>query len=385
METITSQVRRLTSSWMMGHARLFNRRHWTPRALAIVFLAALTATWIGSAVSMLAHSNAYPETSSWKKFPARFESFLNEHLVARTTLLDCNARLKVDVFGVSSTARVWIGSDGMLFYNHRAAMPAELVGEGAEAKCIEHWGRLVRARRDWCASRNYQFLTLVVPDKQTVYAERLRPVIRNRQSDGVLDRLFAQWNDAPAVTTIDLRGELIAGKSTQAVYRLGDTHWTPYGCWLGYCCTIGALNRAAHSWSDLPISTERFSGGDVWQLLGLTRPPPLEEYPCPHLHNSPAKCTIEPVGIAERDRLSHLSSVVWTNASCFGPRVVLFCDSFADDLFQQFLAQHCVRLVVVPTYEMIESIIERERPDVVICETVERSILETRPRLPNGP
>jgi hypothetical protein len=389
MDATGSLLHRFTTTRVAARARRIvgqviggNIAH---RSLAVIFLAMLTAGWIGGAVNMISKRGKFPSVSSWKKLPARFESFLNDHLFARSQLLDANAQLKLRVLGVSPTQRVWIGSDGMLFYNHCTELPAICLGESGEAHCVEHWSRLVRLRRDWCQDRSVPFHLIVVPDKQSIYSELLPPVIRNRQGDAVLNRLEERWAITPRIDVIDLRDDLRAAKETMQVYRRCDTHWTPYGCWRGYCRTVEALGLKPRAWSEFNLTSWPFAGGDVWRFLGLKGPPPVEEYPCPRMLNSAAVKSAEPVLLPEEDRLSHNRPAIWINAASTGPRVVLFCDSFADHLFQELLAQHCARLVIVPTYEMIEAIVEKERPDVVICETVERSILATRPRFPKSP
>jgi hypothetical protein len=338
---------------------------------------------------MIADRASFPAVTSWKKIPARFEAFLNDHIAARTTLLDLGARVRIDSLGSSPTPRVWIGSNCMLFYNHRVDLAGDYVGETAEEQCVRHWAALTRARRDWCEARGIPFLMMVVPDKQSVYPELLPPVIRHRRGDSVLDRLIEHWQTVPTVPILDLRSDLRAAKTEFPTYRLNDTHWTPYGCWRGYCRLVEALavnfpNLVPRRWSQLQVEMAPFSGGDTWRLLGLSRPPPVEEYPCFRLSNSKATSQTQRIDLPDEDRLGHLDPVVWTNPTTNGPCIVLFCDSFVDRDFQELLAQHCRRLVIVPTFEMIESIIEHERPDAVIFETVERSILATRPRMPKS-
>lgn len=362
---------------------------WGGRALGVAFIGVLAFGSIKTAVSMIADRASFPTVSSWKKAPARFESFLNDHVAARTTLVDFAARVRIDTLESSPTPRVWIGSDQMLFYNHRADLAADYAGETGEQNCVRHWSSLTIARRDWCESRGIPFFMLVVPDKQTVYSERLPPVIRRRRGEVMLNSLLENWRTEPAVRVIDLRSDLRTAKALAPVYRLADTHWTPFGCWHGYRRTLDALATTCpglvpRAWSTLHLETAPFSGGDIWRLLGLLREPPVEEYQCFRLVESIATSRTERIDLPDEDRLGHLHPVVWTNEKVKGPRVVLFGDSFVDRDFQELLAQHCRRLVIVPTFEMIESIIEQERPDAVIFETVERSILATRPRFPKS-
>jgi hypothetical protein len=125
--------------------------------------------------------------------------------------------------------------------------------------------------------------------------------------------------------------------------------------------------------------------GDIWRLLGFSRPAAEEWHDCPTLHDRIARIVPERVEIPENQRLSHRQAQVWTRRDGQGPRVILFGDSFAGNLYQFLLAQNCSRLVSAPTYEMIELLIERERPDIVICEAVERKLQHVRPDMPSVP
>src|SRR5689334_9587138 len=101
------------------------------RLLACLVLAGLAYAFIASTVAMIRGIDTFPELSSWRKFPARFEAFLNEHLPGRVRILDANAKLRVETLGISSAPRVLLGTGGMLFFDPRPELAAEFVGEQA--------------------------------------------------------------------------------------------------------------------------------------------------------------------------------------------------------------------------------------------------------------
>jgi len=360
------------------------------RLVACLVLVGLGYACIASAIAMIRGKADFPELSSWRKFPARFESFLNEHLPGRVRILDANARLRVEMLGVSPTPRVLLGTGGMLFFDPRPELAAEFVGEQAEASAVEYWTELAWKRHDWCAARGIRFLTVVAPDKQSVCNDHLPPAQRHRHGDSILDRIMDEWQLEPAVPLIDLRGDLRAARSIAEVYLQNDTHWTPYGTWLAYRGTVDAMSALvpidpAADWSQLEREMTPSGSGDTWRLLGFRRPAAEEWCECPKLHDRIARVVPERVEIPENERLPHRQAQVWTRRDARGPRVILFGDSFAGNLYQFLLSQHCARLVSAPTYEMIESLIEREKPDIVISETVERKLQHVRPNMPSAP
>jgi len=370
--------------WPVDTAKVSNR------LLACLVLAGLGYACIASAVGMIRGINSFPELSSWRKFPARFEEFLNEHLPGRVSILDANAKLRVETLGISSAPRVWLGTGGMLFFDPRPELAAEFIGEQAEASAVEYWSELARKRQDWCTSRGIRFLTVIAPDKQSVCTDHLPPALRDLHGASILDRIMSAWQREPAVPVVDLRADLRSARLTTEVYLQKDTHWSPYGTWLAYRETVSAMKALVPTdppadWNELELERSPTGSGDIWRLLGFSRPAAEEWHDCPRLHDRIARIVPERVEIPENQRLSHRQAQVWTRRDGRGPRVILFGDSFAGNLYQFLLAQNCSRLVSAPTYEMIELLIERERPDIVICETVERKLQHVRPDMPSVP
>ncbi len=355
------------------------------RLFAVVFLAAIAVVTIGTAARLITSMPSRPAFVSWRHLPAQFESMVNEHLLGRALAMSTNARLRVEALGISTTPQVWIGADGWLFYNHGATLGPSYSSPAGIALTIDHWDRLMRWRRDWCRSRGLPLGVVLVPDKQTVYPERLPASARRRSDSSVLDRVLGRWSAESAIRFADLRAEFQSAKSGEPLFWRSDSHWTPFGCWLGCERTVALLDELTSS--NVPPSpalvAERlpFHPGDLWRMLGLSEPAPAETCLRLGVREPRAVRTNEIVPLSESDRLSHLRPAVWERPDSLGPRVVLLCDSFADERFQELLAERCRRLVVVPTYEFPQSLIERERPDAVVIEMVERALICNRPRV----
>jgi hypothetical protein len=251
-------------------------------------------------------------------------------------------------------------------------------------RMIERWGEVMRARRDWCEARGIHFLVVVAPDKQTIYPERLPAVVRDREDLHVLDRAQAVWRAEPAVSVVDLRPELLAAKQYGSLYYRYDTHWTPLGAYLGAARMIEALTDvlpvpAAPPWTRVAHLHQQRVAGDLWRMAGMRGSAPAEDVLVADRPGARARRTDEAVAAPEAQRLKHLAPLVWKGGT--GPRMVLFHDSFADWEFQALLAERSDRLVAVGTYHFIEEVVLRERPQVVVCQMVERTLVTiTAPR-----
>jgi hypothetical protein len=348
-------------------------------ALAATFVIVLFGATAVSYARMAADHFPAPSwrVRDWRWYPTRFETALSDHLAGREALVGWHARFKLHTLHTSPTPRVWLGSDRWLFYNHWADIgqpPLSTYVNGA----IEKWGEVIRARRDWCEARGIRFLVVVTPNKQTIYPERLPQVVRDRDDGHVLDRTLALWRAEPAVAVVDLRPVILAAKPYGSVYFRYDTHWTPLGDYVGASRVVDALADVLPGppeppWPARAHLSQRRVAGDLWLKVGLAGSPPEEEVLVPARPRCRARRTSEKVPIPDAERLKYLEPVVWQGGS--GPRVVLFHDSFADWEFQAILAERAERLVAVGAYQFIDDVVERERPQVVVCELVERAIV----------
>lgn len=352
-------------------------------ALAATFVLVLSG---GAAVSYAKMAaDRFPGPSwrirDWRWYPPRFETALTDHLAGREALVGWHARFKLHTLRTSPTPRVWLGSDGWMFYNHWADLGVTNLPAHVPI-VIDKWDAVIRARREWCEARGIHFVVVVVPDKQTIYPERLPAVVRDRTDERVFDRTLERWRAEPAVPVIDLRPELLAAKPYGSVFYRNDTHWTPLGSYVGGASVVDGLadvlpGGPVQTWPTVPHMLQRRNMGDLWRMAGMQRPAPEEPVLVAELRRNPAQRSDEVVPVPEAERLPHLKPIVWKGGT--GPRVVLFHDSFADWDFQFVIAERCERLVSVGSYQFIEEIVERERPQVVVCELVER-ILNNMPR-----
>src|SRR5690349_15457638 len=106
-------------------------------------------------------------------YPASYEAFYKDDLGLRDQLLRWNSIVKVFVFNVSPAPIAYIGKDGWMFYtgantreNHRGLL-------GFPQKNLEEWARMLRDKRAMLAARGIEYLYVIAPDKETIYADKL--------------------------------------------------------------------------------------------------------------------------------------------------------------------------------------------------------------------
>ena len=119
-----------------------------------------------------------------EQFPRDFESFFNDRLPFRNQMITLNSAVDYYVFGRSAHYRTTVGMEGWLFYSDSAdgnpiacyqgtnLLPEEEL-EAIAANCLR--------QRDRLAARGCEFVILIAPNKNRVYAEYMPDVFGLRR------------------------------------------------------------------------------------------------------------------------------------------------------------------------------------------------------------
>jgi hypothetical protein len=322
-----------------------------------------------------------------KAFPVQFEQYWNDHFGFRGTLIRFLNIAKVRWLHVSTSANVLLGRASWLFYTaHQVGTDYDGV-RPFRADELEHWRQVLEHRQEWLAERGCRYLVFIPPDKQTIYPEYVDPVYRPRHTQSRLDQLLAHLQaNHSTVEVLDIRRPMLEAKEHERLYHVTDSHWNDRGAFLGYEHLGEALSKwfpVIRPWprSDFQETTMEKLGGDLAMMVYLN-----ERHHEQWLNLVP-----------KRPRRAHLAKdvLVWpagATESAFPlgkpfatecddprlPRAVMFHDSFCLAL-QPFLSEHFRRIAYVWYDQFFEDVIEREQPDVVIQELLERKLGFVKP------
>ena len=353
--------------------------------VVIFFLAAPCGlSLLGVAGGRLAVENRplapVPPLAEAVRAPTRFGPELAAHFrdaaPFRDHLIRANNRLRLALFGESPVPGVIVGRDGWLYYNLEHALDDYLnvmpLSEGDMAEMV----RVQAARRDWLAARGIAYLIVFAPNKERVYPEHLPSGLRPLRPESRLSQIVPRLR-AAGIDVLDLREAVTAGKAAGRAYMLTDTHWNGYGGLLGASALVAALAKRFPAMEPLDpatydlVVTDR-PGGDLAEMLLLPdrwREPDVSARQRGASLARPAAPGdyADPADHPERERVAYETDRKdW-------PRAVFFHDSFARAM-QAHAAQRFSRSVFLWTHAFSPEIIEKERPDVVVLEVVERYV-----------
>jgi hypothetical protein len=192
---------------------------------------------------------------------------------------------------------------------------------------------------------------------------------------------------------LDLRPLLVGAKAQGQTYWRTDSHWSDYGARVGYAGIVARMAKLlpvlpARPESDFKPATRNPWAGDLAKMLGikeLLTEPYLELDPRPYAAHQVTPDPYRPPG-TER-------YAVMQSASITAPRAVVFHDSFLltvqgrypsrDDALSPrdtgidmvaLLAELFSRSVFTWQRDFIPELVEREHPDIVVEECVERVV-----------
>ena len=229
---------------------------------------------------------------------------------------------------------------------------------------------------DRLKARGITLLVVIPPDKNTIYPEYVPPQIPVLNPRSRLDQLVEYEKKNGGVQILDLRPALLKAKQDRLVYFPCDTHWNPYGAFVGYRAIMQKL-------------AETFPGLRVHSLDDYRYTPTDESCDMPyiaHLDLAGNKFSLQPLfpyqvqqrnwnAVAGRGSFiapgSDEDDITVINADQSLPRLLMFRDSFGGYLMP-FLSADFSRSVYLLAYPSDESVYDFEKPDVVIIEFTER-------------
>ncbi|HQR11406.1 MAG TPA: hypothetical protein PLW68_08770 [Casimicrobiaceae bacterium] len=352
-------------------------------ALALALpLAALALTW--SRTTTLFEKRAmspWPVPALATSFPPAFESAFADRFGGRDKLIRLHHASLLELFGVSALPTVlpgsggwyyWLGEDGLSLDRHYrgvAPFPQSHV-DGTVAELVR--------RRDWLAARGIAYVVAVVPEKYTIYPEHLPEWAGKPVRPSPYDRVVAGLAGS-GVVLLDLRPALLDAKRHDRVYYQTDSHWNYLGAMVGYDLIIREVQRALPA-GRLPqiVAAKRpvfvagvdHYSGDLIGMLGL--PGRIREDDVAPLGkvlaDTTSRCArrVEPPPVADAETYACDRPGL--------PRAIVYRDSMAIPLIPM-LSENFSRAVFISGSGSFDTaLIERERPDVVIEEMVERAL-----------
>ncbi len=310
--------------------------------------------------------------SRFFEYPELYSTYTKDNYSFRNFFAFMHALLKSKVFHVSPLPDdVILGKKGWFFDNEINVIRDFRKLQPQNPDLLFVASQILMQRKNWLAKRHIKFYILIPPNKNRIYPELMPDAYTEMKGQGVnyLDLMRDHLQRNADVTLIDPTPALLLAKNKNDVYYSTDTHWNLYGGFIGYRALIDVIKK------DFPLlkpveenefHTESFfnSEGDLAKMCGLQDVYKRKEYALnfndtsKHLKN-PESSSID-MHYVNNDRVDSSNL-----------KLVMFRDSYANYLIP-FLNLHFKEANYIWSYEFLDQVIESEKPDVVIFESLQR-------------
>jgi hypothetical protein len=178
-----------------------------------------------------------------------------------------------------------VGREGWLFYQPGVSFLTQRPRAG-DASAREAFAAVLNLR-DQLAARGIRLLLLPVPNKESVYPDRLEPYCSSATGRGLVGaetRSFFALCEQSGIEVVDLftRFRRERQRSDKGLYLAQDSHWAPHGMQVAadavaeHIAARGWLARGGVEYGLRPVGVQRH--GDLVRML---RSPPIEAYLAP--------------------------------------------------------------------------------------------------------
>lgn len=299
-------------------------------------------------------------------FVTDYEKYFNDNFGFRNNLITLRSLILFYVYLQSPSGYVVLGNNGMLFFTPGLVSNSENTLYSKEV--LDTISKAYRDELRLLSKNNIYFISVIAPNKHTIYSEYLPVNYALHKKSYKLDQRIKAIKQIANSQEIDLRKTFIEEKKNKLIYYKTDSHWNNYGSFLAYQEIMKNIknkfpNLEPLNLNDFDISIRKKVDGDLATLLGI------------------------PTYFEDNEVLFKLKKSSRENKldNKKLDKVIIYHDSFFDPQNTwgtvNFLSYHFSKVISLPIYKVNDiyrgfdnKFILEEKPEVVVYEAVERDI-----------
>jgi hypothetical protein len=332
---------------------------------------------------LLAPVPAWTGVAGLRDFTTHLNQFFDDHFGFRRRLIRANNHWKRQLFQTPALD-ILLGRDGWLFTTSNGMLDQYLGFSRFSQNDLEAWQQLLEKRQKWLAARGCKYLFVVAPDKQNVYPEYFPEIFARSPKPGKIAQLVQHMKAHSSLPVLDLTDSLVQGKECGApLYLKTDTHWNNLGAFVAYQAVMAALSNEVADLKPLPLAAFDRKPlirpmGDLGPILGDTGG--METQHVAFVATAPlANLEIKVVPERLPKQWVKETDPKLTKNESQQNKAIMFHDSFGS-AWEPFLGYHFNEVLYIWQYYFDSAFLEREKPQVVISEFVERIFNQENPR-----
>lgn len=314
-----------------------------------------------------------------------FTDWLNDHIGFKNSFIKCAAKIKLNLFGISTSEKVHIGKDGWFFYTGEQNLEIANGMYYLTDEMLEEIAEKQQFISDYYKDQGIQYILALTPSKVSIYPEKIgtHPSGGGCCEPSPCDIVERYLNEHTDVMVINVKPANWQAKTTEQQFLKTDTHWTQAGAYRAYCAIIEYFNRQKIL-CDEPIEVtlgETQAVGDLANMLGAGVLPPEVTST---VNYSPNAYFIKEGELFDQieqlrlqDRMATVGDTVFLkNDRIPGGTLFISGDSqwMTTRNIPQLLGEHFYQTIMLRTRTMNIAIDQAVKPDVILFGCSERTI-----------
>lgn len=319
--------------------------------------------------------------SNITKFPKNFNEYFNDTFSLRSQAISLISYLETVYLNVSPMPdKVLIGQAGWLFSAQWGVLDDCRGLTPLSEKNLKEIKDNLLDHKQWLDARGIKYYITVSPDKQSIYADKLPKYFGGKCQDTALNQVISYLGPDFPVKIIDPSAKLLEAKKTNDVYYKTDTHWNFLGGHIGYELVMDEIKKdfpdiKITSIDKLAVKQQKFSGNlaRMLSLLNILNEKSRDIDPETDLLKSYRILSDAPKYTVANPRFDE--RIVTEIAGSSAPKAVLFRDSFCRYQLPYYSESFSRAVYIWSKFGFNQNIIEREKPDIVIDEFVQLTLI----------
>ncbi|MBK1813879.1 hypothetical protein JHL18_25055 [Clostridium sp. YIM B02505] len=303
------------------------------------------------------------------KYPRQYEEYYDDHIAFKNQFVELNDIINLKFFHILSSKNVLLGSNNWLFYDNKDDGDPISDYEGSNLYTdhqLELIGNRLEKAESYFKAKNIKLVLFLAPDKENVYSEYMPKNIKVLSKITIADQTAKYISEHTDVPLVYPKSELLETKKQYQVYYKYDTHWNKIGGFIGSQQLSDKLTGNRSYLNDVKISDANKCSGDLANMINLN------SYLNDDKMYSISKYR-EDVKVDLVKKTDDEFYIKYESNASDKRKILIIRDSYSEAMFD-YIPKDFASTVFIHAKAFKPSDIEREKPDIVVYESVERYI-----------
>jgi alginate O-acetyltransferase complex protein AlgJ len=251
------------------------------------------------------------------------------------------------------------GTDDFLFHCFAAAFEQLCSGTEPTDKQLLEWVLVIESNFAWCKANNVNFVTLIIPERHIIYADKL-PAPYTVSSNRPVSRVMKSIGPCMHAAVLYPEAALKDARKTGDVFLKTDEHLNLHGV---YACYRALIDHLSSNIAITPVDRDALEVEHLYLSgnLGMR----MEDEPM-EFRDHWTSATRTRTARTFQNRNGRGRVELFENANQTLPRAIVYGDSTLDEMKYLLVENFSRTVIVYHCSQFFYDLVRREKPDVVV-------------------